>query len=70
MGQPQIVVGIDGSTTARHAMYWAAIECERRGAELLLAHAGDAQAGSPPRPERPAAGDATGARAAAYVPVG
>jgi len=53
MGQPQIVVGIDGSATARHAMYWAAIECQRRGAELLLAHAGDAEAGTPPNPDSP-----------------
>jgi nucleotide-binding universal stress UspA family protein len=55
MGQPQIVVGIDGSTTARQAMYWATIECERRGAELLLAHAGDAEAGPPSQPDTPTA---------------
>jgi nucleotide-binding universal stress UspA family protein len=55
MGQPQIVVGIDGSATARRAMYWASIECERRGAELLLAHAGDAEAGSPSQPDTPTA---------------
>ena len=48
MGQPQIVVGIDGSATARQAMYWAAIECERRAGELLIAHAGDAEAGQSP----------------------
>jgi hypothetical protein len=59
MGRPQIVVGIDGSATARQAMYWAALECERRGAELVLAHAGDAEAG-----------DAVDARSAAYVPAG
>src|SRR4051794_27323743 len=51
MGKPQIVVGIDGSATAQQAMYWAAIECERRGAELVLAHAGDAEAGTPPQPD-------------------
>lgn len=55
MGQPGIVVGIDGSATARSAMYWAAIECERRGAELLLAHAGDAEAGPIPQPDIPTA---------------
>jgi nucleotide-binding universal stress UspA family protein len=53
MGQPQIVVGIDGSATARQAMYWAAIECERRGAELVLAHAGDAEAGPPQQSDVP-----------------
>jgi len=42
---PEVVVGIDGSDTARSAMYWAAAEADRRGAELVLAHAGDAQAG-------------------------
>jgi nucleotide-binding universal stress UspA family protein len=55
MDQPQIVVGIDGSRTARNAMYWATIECERRGAELLLAHAGDADAGLPSQPDIPTA---------------
>jgi nucleotide-binding universal stress UspA family protein len=53
MDQPQIVVGIDGSSTARQAMYWAAIECERRGAELVLAHAGDAEPGLLAHPDAP-----------------
>jgi nucleotide-binding universal stress UspA family protein len=45
MSQPKVIVGIDGSTTARKAMLWAAAECDRRGARLVLAHAGDAEAG-------------------------
>jgi len=48
MEKPQIVVGIDGSSTAAQAMYWAAAECERRHAQLLIAHGGDAEAGSSP----------------------
>lgn len=46
MNQPKVIVGIDGSTTAQLAMLWAAAECDRRGAELVLAHAGDAEAGT------------------------
>lgn len=46
MNRPKVIVGIDGSTTARQAMLWAAAECDRRGAELVLAHAGDAEAGT------------------------
>jgi nucleotide-binding universal stress UspA family protein len=42
MAQPQVVVGIDESTAARQAMLWAVAECARRGAALLLAHAGSA----------------------------
>jgi nucleotide-binding universal stress UspA family protein len=45
MNQPKVIVGIDGSSTAQRAMLWAAAECDRRGAELVLAHAGDAEAG-------------------------
>lgn len=48
MDKPRIVVGIDGSSTAAQAMYWAAIECGRRAAELVLAHAGDTEAGRSP----------------------
>lgn len=43
MNRPQIVVGIDGSTMAHTAMCWAAAEAERRGAQLVLAHAADAE---------------------------
>jgi len=32
--QQQIVVGIDGSHAARHALAWAFAEAEQRGAEL------------------------------------
>jgi len=46
MSQPKVIVGIDGSTTAQQAMLWAAAECDRRGAELVLAHAGDAESGT------------------------
>ena len=46
MSQPKVIVGIDGSTTARKAMLWAAAECDRRGARLVLTHAGDAEAGT------------------------
>ncbi|HEU5270715.1 MAG TPA: universal stress protein, partial [Jatrophihabitans sp.] len=53
MDKPQIIVGIDGSSTATQAMYWAAIECVRRGAELVLAHAGDAEAGPSPESGMP-----------------
>jgi len=48
MDKAQIIVGIDGSSTAAQAMYWAAVECERRAAELVIAHAGDAEAGPSP----------------------
>ncbi len=41
MNTPQIVVGIDGSRAAERAMLWAAEEAGRRGARLLIAHAGD-----------------------------
>jgi nucleotide-binding universal stress UspA family protein len=53
MSQPRIVVGVDGSMTARHALDWAAAECDRHGAELVIAHAGDAVPGPPPRPDTP-----------------
>jgi len=43
MSTAQVVVGIDGSQTAREAMYWAAAEASRRNVELLVAHAGDAE---------------------------
>jgi nucleotide-binding universal stress UspA family protein len=43
MSQPvaQIVVGIDGSTSAANALEWAVGEAERRGLRLVIAHAGD-----------------------------
>jgi len=53
MSHQQVVVGIDGSTTARHALDWAATECGRRGAELVIAHAGDAEPSQPPGPDTP-----------------
>jgi len=53
MSHQQIVVGIDGSMTARHALDWAATECGRRGAELVIAHAGDAEPGQPSGPDTP-----------------
>jgi nucleotide-binding universal stress UspA family protein len=53
MSHQQVVVGIDGSVTARHALDWAATECGRRGAELVIAHAGDAEAGQPSGPDSP-----------------
>jgi nucleotide-binding universal stress UspA family protein len=56
MNQPKVIVGIDGSTTAQQAMLWAAAECDRRGgAELVLAHAGDAEAGTAPGQDVPTA---------------
>ncbi|HEV7192324.1 MAG TPA: universal stress protein [Jatrophihabitantaceae bacterium] len=39
--QSRIVVGIDGSEAGQHALEWAAAEAERRGAHLVIAHAGD-----------------------------
>jgi nucleotide-binding universal stress UspA family protein len=35
----RIVVGIDGSAAARHALRWAAAEAEKRGAVLDVVHA-------------------------------
>lgn len=35
-----VVVGIDGSPSGAHALDWAADEAQRRGAGLLIAHAG------------------------------
>lgn len=43
-----VVVGIDGSDVARAALVFAAQEASRRGAELVIAHAGDL----PPAGER------------------
>lgn len=37
----RIVVGIDGSESAQHALEWAAAEAAARRAPLLIAHAGD-----------------------------
>jgi nucleotide-binding universal stress UspA family protein len=37
----QIVVGIDGSSSGAHALAWAAGEAERKGVELVIAHAID-----------------------------
>jgi nucleotide-binding universal stress UspA family protein len=39
-GRP-IVVGIDGSEAGAYALAWAAAEAERKGVELLVAHATD-----------------------------
>jgi nucleotide-binding universal stress UspA family protein len=43
-----IVVGIDGSTSARHAALWAAVDAGRRGLPLHLVHAYDIPIGYPP----------------------
>jgi len=53
MSQPQVVVGIDGSATPQGAMLWAAAEAARRGASLLIAHAGDAEPADPLAPDVP-----------------
>jgi nucleotide-binding universal stress UspA family protein len=37
----EILVGIDGSQAGAYALDWAAEEAERRGARLVIAHAGD-----------------------------
>jgi nucleotide-binding universal stress UspA family protein len=38
-----VVVGIDGSTAGNKAMEWAADEAQRRGASLVVVHAGDVE---------------------------
>jgi nucleotide-binding universal stress UspA family protein len=43
MNDPQIVVGVDGSTGAREALRWAAAEAQRRNLRLLIAYSGDAE---------------------------
>jgi nucleotide-binding universal stress UspA family protein len=42
MDKPAVVVGVDGSATAQHALEWAAAEATRRAAPLVIAYGGDA----------------------------
>lgn len=47
MGRTEIVVGVDGSDHALHAVGWAAAEAGLRGAALRLVHAGDGPPAAP-----------------------
>ncbi|MGL5445144.1 MAG: universal stress protein, partial [[Mycobacterium] stephanolepidis] len=38
---PHILVGVDGSTSALHALTWAGAEAQRRNLPLTLVHAVD-----------------------------
>lgn len=48
MSKAKVIVGIDGSSAARGAMFWAAAEATRCEAELVLVHAGDVMAHDAP----------------------
>lgn len=48
----RVVVGVDGSDTARHAVDWAVSEAGRRGVGLHLVHAALYLRGAPGSPER------------------
>jgi nucleotide-binding universal stress UspA family protein len=41
VGTQKVVIGIDSSQASRHALYVASDEADRRGAELVIAHAPD-----------------------------
>jgi len=56
MGNAQIVVGVDGSGTGMQALRWAAAEADRRGAELVIAHASGAGTGPPSTEDRSTGG--------------
>ncbi|SDS88742.1 universal stress protein [Actinopolymorpha singaporensis] len=45
-GRPFVVVGVDGSASAEAAVDWAAEECARRGARLVLLHVREPVVGS------------------------
>jgi nucleotide-binding universal stress UspA family protein len=45
-GRPFVVVGVDGSASAEAAVEWAAAECARRGARLVLLHVREPVVGS------------------------
>ncbi len=45
-GRPFVVVGVDGSASAEAAVEWAAEECARRGARLVLLHVREPVVGS------------------------
>jgi nucleotide-binding universal stress UspA family protein len=41
MNPPEIIVGVDGSPQARHALRWAATEARRREVDLVVVHVYD-----------------------------